>query len=210
MNLRAYPRIRSVVLKSTDLYWRTREKYVHNYVFIHINKNGGRSVEQALGSTYEHKTALQKIGELGQARWDRKFTFGFVRNPWDRVVSQYAYRLQTRQDGLGDEAISFEEWVRARYSEHTQADRGRALMFAPQHVWLEDPSGTVLVDFIGRFEQFEDDFRYVCEQIGRKASLPHANRSGRRDYRDYYTEETQAIIAAYFQGDIERYGYTFD
>ena len=66
---------------------RLRERYWLDYSFVHINKTGGTSVVVALGLPFGHLTAREKIEQLGRERWDGRFTFAFVRNPWDRVAS---------------------------------------------------------------------------------------------------------------------------
>ena len=202
LNLRQFPRLRAVALRGATTYWRLRERYLQNYLFIHINKTGGRSIETALGCVYEHKTARQKRREVGAAVWDEKFTFAFVRNPWDRVVSQYFYRRQTEQ---GAEDLSFEDWVRRVYAEQDPQLRSREVLFLPQSDWVTDENGDYLVDFVGRFERFEEDFQHVCDRIGVAKSLPHKNKSSRGDYRAYYTDETAGIVARYFAEDIDRF-----
>ena len=206
LNLRAFPKVRSLVLRGTSAYWRLRERYFQNYLFIHINKTGGRSIETALGCTYEHKTARRKRKEVGANVWNDKFTFAFVRNPWDRIVSQYFYRRHTEQ---GVENLSFEDWVRHVYAEQYPVYRSREVLFLPQSDWVTDECGELLVDFVGRFERFEENFQYVCNQIGIEASLPHKNKSSRDPYPTYYTDETANIVARYFKKDIERFGYSF-
>lgn len=47
-----------------------RQRYFGNVVFIHIHKTGGRSIEKSLNLPFEHKTALEKIDEMGKQRWD--------------------------------------------------------------------------------------------------------------------------------------------
>jgi len=86
-----------------------------DFVFIHINKTDGTSIEAALGLRLEHKTAQEKIHQLGLASWRNRFTFAFVRNPWDRVVSHYHYRVETNQTELATRTISFTEWVFRAY-----------------------------------------------------------------------------------------------
>jgi len=69
--------------------------------------------------------------------------------------------------------------------------------------------GAVIVDFIGRYETLATDLAYVGDRLGLPLALPHLNRSAHAHYRDYYTDETRAIVAARFARDIERFGYTF-
>jgi hypothetical protein len=64
-----------------------RNRYLDSYVFIHINKTGGSSIEMALKLRAEHLTVQEKIKEIGVRRWQEKLSFTVVRNPWDKVVS---------------------------------------------------------------------------------------------------------------------------
>ncbi|MCS3642216.1 hypothetical protein GGP51_000688 [Salinibacter ruber] len=73
-----------------------------------------------------------------------------------------------------------------------------------------DSDGRILVDRAGRLEPIQDDLHAICERIGVEASLPHKNSSSHRDYRTYYTDDTCQLVKEYFEGDIERFGYTFD
>ena len=80
----------------------------------------------------------------------------------------------------------------------------------PQWNWITDKDGTVLVDFIGRFENLQQDFNTVCLQIGKRVILPHRNKSKRSDYRTYYHDASIEIIGQWFKDDIEPFGYAFD
>lgn len=69
-----------------------------------------------------------------------------------------------------------------------------------------------LPDFIGRFESLEQDFRFVCGQIGFEPSkLLNVNPTTVKDrhYSTYYNDETRELVAARYADDIERYGYNF-
>ncbi len=74
---------------------------------------------------------------------------------------------------------------------------------------LVDENGKLLVDFVGKFENLDEDFRSICQKVGISARLPHINKSKRTDYRDYYDSETRDLTAQLYAEDIERFGYTF-
>jgi hypothetical protein len=177
--------------------------------FIHINKTGGSSIEVALGLPMEHKTARQKIDEVGWDAWQKAFTFSVVRNPWDKVVSHYCFRVATNQTGLGDGHLSFGEWVRACYREKNPRYLDKPMMFMPQLDWIADEDGRVLVDFVARFERLSADMGWLQERIGRRFTLGHYNKTEREPYRTYYDERSRAIVEDWFARDIEAFGYTF-
>ena len=187
-----------------------RHRLFDNFEFVHINRTGGTSIVKALGLPFEHKTALEIIGRMGQAQWDKRFSFAFVRNPWDKVVSHYHHRVQINLTELGVKTIPFNTWVGETYRDQNPAYYDPPLMFAPQLDWISGQDGALLVDFVGRFERLEADFSAVAGRIGRSVSLPHLNSSIHKRYREYYNDEAATIVAAWFRNDIDAFGYTFE
>jgi hypothetical protein len=108
-----------------------------------------------------------------------------------------------RARGIELEGVGFPEYVRLT----TQIQDHVHLL--PQHRFVTDDTGKVIVDFVGRFESLAEDFDKVRLRLGIESRLPHAKRSARRDYRRYYTEETQRVVAARYARDIELFGYEF-
>lgn len=183
------------------------ERHRRPFVFIHVNKTGGESVVRALGLRKQHRSAQEKREELGARYWDRKFTFGFVRNPWDRLVSLYSYRRgRNRIPRIDGEQLPFEAWVDRLYGpEAPELER----FTGPQLWWLVDDRGKVMVDFVGRFERLSEDFSLVAEQFGKDIALPHVNASRRGPYPDYYSDSTRQIVERRFASDIDAFGYKF-
>lgn len=190
------------VLKHVNA-WRGR------VVFIHINKTAGSSVERALHLRSERKTALQKREEMGRERFERAFKFAFVRNPWDKVLSHYHYRMRTNRTGLADAGIDFCNWVRKAYGERDPRWHDDPRMFMAQRLWLDDEAGRCLVDFVGRFERLEQDFGEACRRMGVTASLPHVKVTRHVHYRDAYDPATREIVARVFAADLEEFGFEF-
>jgi len=198
------------------IHWKTERairfyKY-HNFdsfIYIHINKTGGSSIEKALSIPTEHKTALEKIEEIGQKAWNKKYTFTVIRNPWDKVVSQYHYRVNTNQTNLRENPIEFKEWVKRTYGYQDAYYYDTPKMFMPQVDWLTDHSGKILVDEIIHFENLEVEFNEVLEKLGRNKTLPHVKKSNRGNYREYYDDETIEMVRNWFERDIEEFGYQY-
>ena len=187
-----------------------RERHSRDPVFIHINKTAGTSVVRALRLHAEgHRTAIEKKQELGEACWRRKFSFAFVRNPWDRLVSQYHYRVAVDKSGLRSRPIEFCAWVQQVFEEGNPAYRDEPLMFVPQLDWICDEAGNVIVSFVGRFETLEQDLQSVCRRLGRTAVLPHLNPSSHNAYHEYYDADTAEIVRRHFAKDIAHFGYEF-
>jgi hypothetical protein len=142
--------------------------------------------------------------KIGQRQFEAYFKFGFVRNPWDRVVSLYerTEALQMKNQMTFDE---FVDWI--QYSSAT------CIHSSPHRYqldWFVDPNGNVLADFIGKFERLDEDWAYVAQKLGITETLPHRRASFRtRHYTEYYNAKTRELIANKFRVDIERFGYEF-
>lgn len=185
-------------------------KYFSDYSFIHINKTGGSSIEHALGAPLIHETAITFRDRIGADRWRRRFSFAIVRNPWDRVVSHYHYRQMTGQTGLQSGALSFEDWVREVYVKRSPDYVDEEKMFLTQTDWVTDEQGCIMVDYVGRFEQLDQAWSEICRRLNRKQTpLPHKKKSFRRDYRDYYDDETRKIVGDFFRDDVRNFNYSF-
>ena len=210
----------------------------HNFIFIHVYKTGGDSITDAL-RPYADRLVVDEggrrlvglwtrhIGGLPPAalsRWHRFpkhidvqtlreripeqqfadcFKFAFVRNPWDWQVSLFHFGRASRNTHQVAEYRAldgFDAYV------HWRRERGQR----SQKSFISDKSGDIAVDFVGRFENLDCDFKVVCERLGIEAKLPHLNASERTRYQDYYTPETRDIIGELFKEDIETFGYRFD
>jgi chondroitin 4-sulfotransferase 11 len=184
-----------------------------DYLFIWINKTAGASIAKTLGinkDAYNHYTATELREILGAKTFDNVFTFCFIRNPWDKVVSEFRFRIWTCQNGLTLDS-TFSEWVRSTYIERDPKYYDWPKMFLPQLEWITDQEGDIIVDFVGRFENLQADFDVIANRLNLQCRLLcHENRSrNSTSYRSYYNEETRSIVGDWFRADIEFFGYKF-
>ncbi len=189
------------------------------YFFINIPKTGGTSIRAALGhERAPHYWAAKAIEEIGQEEWDERFTFTFVRNPFDRVVSQYHFQLQKTPhvlykhlQGAIDEdeyPMDFKVWVQIVYGEIAPILEDLHWGLRPQTDWFMD-GDKKLVDYVGRFEKLQNDFAFVCNCIGfpPNTKLPHHKKSEHAKWWTYYDDATMDVVAEYFARDMQVIGW---
>lgn len=194
-------------------------------IFIHIPKTGGQSIEVSLGLNIGDKFSQNKkwydmstmvglnptSGEYMQhfsisrilkeipTIYDYK-SFTFVRNPWDRVVSDYKW-----YGGLKDRVGTLEEFI----INERVADKSHVI---PQYKFIYDENNVQLVDYIGRFETLERDFYNICEQLNLDPDpLPHHNKTcSKKHYTEYYSNTTKDLVHEKYHKDIEYFNYRFN
>jgi len=211
----------------------------HRFLFVHIAKTGGTSVRTSLQplrrrdpwywpmclcsrfsrlSGHRIATKLPRHAKIVAAKellpkgfFDSLFKFAFVRNPWDLQVSSFYHIRRERPQYLGGHT-EFADFLRWKLDPERpyQYHLNTAIEF--QTDYLIDLHGTLMVDFIGRYEHLEDDFAEACRHIGIvPPSLAHKRKATdrRRDYRGYYSDATAELVARHFRRDIELLDYTF-
>ena len=200
-------------------------------VFIHVSKNAGCSIVSSGGAgilNAGHRTAASWVQEHGDAHP----LFAVIRNPFDRVVSEYFYRKRRYDAGdrnahLSNLDKSFEDWTLATFRDGELRARpffevegiafnernmigDRLIWFLPQMDWLSDGQGRLLVRDLLRFENLEWDWGHFAEKYALPVRLPRRNASKRRrSYRPYYSTETRNLVGDYYREDLEAFGYDF-
>jgi len=179
------------------------------WVFIRTPRTASTAMAHVLGegktNGFSHHTGaeLRDVLQDHCRRWRDVFSFAFVRNPWDYVVSLYWYAIGKR---IVDRAVSFDRYV----SDDLAAKHWTQSPLLHSRYVL-DESGGLLPTFIGRYENLNADWDFVQKTIGRdNGVLPRwATHRPQGDYREYYTDETRSMVATQFANDIKAFGYEF-
>jgi hypothetical protein len=200
-------------------------------LFVHIPKTGGASVEQLLR---EMCPDARSVGKQRHARLRRilaqhpelegYWSFGFVRNPWARMVSWYAM-IETwdRRWGPSSGRPQDGQWGSTRdgnplwravaaYSDFDEfilrgtAEIDRLAM--PQLDYLVN--GEQSADFIGRTETLAADMATIQRELGLPVSeIPRRNTTSHGSYRDYYSPAARDRVGEVYAKDVEAFGYDF-
>jgi hypothetical protein len=172
--------------------------------FIHVPRTGGISIREVLTKVWPdhvaghyrsnpvwvlHESARDAANIMPD--WGSYFSFGFVRNPWDRMVSLWAHQAPN---------MDFGAWLMLHRNGPSYE------VVKPQTDFLYGLDGRPLVSSIGRFETLSHDFPDI---IRLQEILPHKNQSQRGDYRQYYTPNLREFVADRYRSDIEAFGYQF-
>lgn len=142
------------------------------------------------------------------------FTFTFIRNPFERIASFYVnkferdvqnqgrlFELRDYLGGVFNPYGTFAEMMQVLYGIPPHLCNGH---FKPQSYLID--SADCSLDFIGRLENADTDWQTIAERFD-LPPLPMANKSPSYDYRDYYDLPTLELVNAYYQEDIQRFGY---
>lgn len=207
---------------------------MNDSLFIWIPKNAGTSIYHTLRTKNQTEdvalTTLEKfkkfnklprgfssIGHLSfkeikeQRILDQEYLsncwkFAFVRNPYSRIVSlhrhiggnttleEYLQNIQLYTDLIGLYNIKG----------NSQSN--------PQYKWIYDKDMNLVVDFIGRFENLQEDFDYICKQLDiEPMKIDCKNkRCSSTCYLRSHTPETIELTKKIYKKDFELLGYSYD
>jgi hypothetical protein len=195
----------------------------HRALFVHVQKTGGVTLTNVLKaqlddvrSVEKRHAPLRRILAKEPALVDY-WTFGFVRNPWDRMVSWWSM-IENWRDWSDRKGIDLDDrWNPFWRGSSAYTSFGQFVLEGTeayprlrrnQFSYLN--AGARHADFVGRTENLDADARSVLEHLGLDhSSIGHDNRSKRVTYREYYTPETRDRVGEIFAKDVVEYGYDF-
>jgi len=215
----------------------------HKIIFVHIPKTAGTTINSALGieslfSKYKslddydiailygntHTYELDHLPARNIKRitdcytWDHYFKFAVVRNPYDRMVSQYFYAIETEDYRMiGKEYFSsFEIFVNRLY-ELYKMDKFKSFIhkekshYIPQYKYIYDRNGNMLVNYVAYFDNFEEEIENILSFLSKKKLLTkfkHKKMSSTHShYYEYYTPELEDKIYEIYKKDFKLFDF---
>ena len=200
----------------------------HKLIFTHIPKNAGTSISQwfmehvpdaqEMPHTLKHHTP-HHVHTRPHNNYDY---FAVVRNPYDRLLSQYHFHLEKYEQYLGRKSqLRFKQSFQDKYAElqkgfshwletdYPMADRTAKwydYRWCPQALWCT-PDTHIL-----KFETLEQDFQWVQDRVGVAEPLDTLNSTSTDN--DHSTMENRVLLAnhrelilSHLQVDFDRFGY---
>jgi hypothetical protein len=147
-----------------------------------------------------------KLGIVGRTNWlntltdkillNDYYSFTFVRNPYDRLLSAYLYRR------ISSEFKYFVENELVNENGEFWDDH-----FYPQS-WCAECDGEIFTEFIGKFENIAKDWNSVANKIGVSPHLPRTpNGTAPESGIVYYDDKTRDLVRKIYKRDFELFDY---
>jgi hypothetical protein len=174
------------------------------FIFVANCKTGTTSIVDALkipGIKMHYPAWKLKTLSHIAPYWDEYYTFAFTRNPWDLVVSWWHYMSP------GHKLKSFGYFLRHMH------------MSTPIKKWswisnydaISDRNDNVIVDFVGRFENLQNDVNRVCDDLKiQRVKVRRKNVTKHRKYTTYYDCAGRNIIGKRCWKDVMYLGYKYE
>ena len=164
---------------------------------------GSRGFEDA--TWYNHMPAARVRELVGEEVWSGYFKFCVVRNPFDKVISQFWYYLspplreELRSADFGLVRETFLRWT-------------EDLLF-PMDRRIYTIDGAPAVDFFIRYERLHQDMEAVCSRLAIPWQPARVERfkSGFRvrpePFAEYYSAESAARVRRKYAWELEYFQY---
>jgi chondroitin 4-sulfotransferase 11 len=185
-------------------------------IFIHIPKTGGTSIWNGIIERSHNPNLHVQHFDLKHEVSDTTrdyFKTSFVRNPWDRLVSIYFYYKNGGNKGATDRRIqrsvpeTFEKFC---YSDIIIGDSGKSSTIDATKSMSTFFNSDINMDFIGKFENIEEDFEIIKRKLNITSHLIHIRKGNHKPYQHYYNQSTEQHIGEIFKTDITKFNYNFN
>jgi hypothetical protein len=157
-------------------------------------------------TTPQHLTALQLKTVLGDTIFNKYKKFAIVRNPFDRLVSEYCYMKQTVNPHFTQyQDLTFTQFVKKCFNLPNMA----------RHI-LFDNHFTPQMEFIKPFKPSKKFVVFKFEEIAKVfkwlgVDSMHLRQSdNRKHWQEYYTPELMQMVYNFYKQDFDGLNYPYN
>jgi hypothetical protein len=187
----------------------------YKFVFIHIPKTGGTSIEHSLiecgAKPYNFKFGVEvHYDNISKSMAESYFIFAFHRNPWDRFVSLWRFWMFEKRLKEKFNLPNDFEW----FCKNFELIRDEVVPKIEIPHFIQQCEINNQPDYVKpqwfEFDKINESFEQICDKIGLSHKpLSFHNKTDHQHYKSYYNEELKEIVAQRYKKDIEYFKYEF-
>ena len=210
-------------------------------IFIHIPKTGGSSMAMALANDIGLRVSVKKVsalpnkgtykvndwqkhmgapdmlkyGVVDQTTFDNYYKFAIVRNPWDKILSEYYWLKKVGGSRNQDFKSFLKSFLITKKS--IENDNRQPIKIMPKYpslmhrktqksfVAIDDE---LILDEVFRFEEFNKIFEYIGLP---NKKVNQSKNSKSKDRVNPFEEDQEAfdMVAEAYRDDIEYFGFQY-
>lgn len=193
----------------------------YKFIFFHIPKNAGCTINDYLSGASKQTLICPSIGYVlekdnklkscyanlidyltKKENIENYFRFTFVRNPYDKLVSAWAYARE-----LECFNISFEYFVRYLnvYKKNLHI-LWHGIMSQTSH--LTYCNKLAKLDYIGKVETLEEDLFFITKKLKLSSQkIKRLNITKHKHWSQYYNKELKDLVYKRFEEDFINFNY---
>lgn len=200
----------------------SKKKVLIPLIFVHIPKSAGGSVKDYFDYSDKFKTGHKTIGEIKELISDRVkfrdyFKFVIFRNPWDRMLSNFNYRLSNVDrsndsywKNIKKKNFSFNDWVK----KVTDEVGIKELKKHNSYFSYININNNIVVDYIINFHNLNKDFKIIKKISKIRRNLESAginsHKASHKNFKHYYNSKSIDLVEKIHKKDIELFEFSFD
>lgn len=183
------------------------------FIFVHIPKTGGSSVEVSLsryseqsiktfrkrtsgmidtvlrGKPEKHASAME-IKKIFPDIFDSYFKISVIREPLERLLSLYFWVHPKI------------EFNRKEFLDWFQKSRHKRALWSINK-FICDENNNLIVDKVVKFNNLTEGFEQVVKHLNIEAKLPHLNKSKNSKYKQYIDSDLRLTINSFYQQEVK-------
>lgn len=182
-----------------------------NIFYIHTSKTGGTSIHKMLKNNFKSKEQKNnnKTFRYVADNWDIFFSFIFVRNIFDKIVSEF------HQERKGLHNLDFDSWLSKVLNRQTithPLNRSFFADFSNQYNEINQVpfvllKGELYLKYIGKFESFDKDVQYIKNCLKIQNSIEFENKTKNEKHK--MNKDQISLISKHFANEIAYFNFTF-
>ena len=133
---------------------------------------------------YKTSKYINKKMGMNEQKWNSYYKFCFIRNPYDKIISAWNHVNRFN--------IPFDNYLNLT---NTCNDVEYMHMFMPQVRNIINEKGKININYIGKFENLENDFQIILKNIGIKKIIHDVKKKlNKREHMNFYEYYNQDIL----------------